>query len=96
MSRALSKPFVSDDIECFRHLALEPWNGAGSQVVARSLPQTRYTLLNIRAPRWTGVQVFSVMFHTHLKRRMCVVVRQVPYAFALRASFPSGKMSALI
>jgi hypothetical protein len=91
MSRALSGPFVSDDIECFRHLALEPWNGAGYLVVARSLPQTRYTLLNIRAPPWSGVQVFSVMFHTQLKRRMCVVVRQVPYAFALRASFPSGK-----
>jgi hypothetical protein len=28
--------------------------------------------------------------------RMSVVVRQVPYAFALRASFPSGKMPPLI
>jgi hypothetical protein len=67
--RVPSGPFVSDDIECFRHLALEPWNGAGYPVVARSLPQTRYTLLNIRAPPLERCR--HVLYA--LKARMCVV-----------------------
>jgi hypothetical protein len=55
-------------------------------VVARSLPQTPYTLeLTLGAPALDRCPICSVMFRTHLMRRMCVVVRQVPYAFAPRS-----------
>jgi hypothetical protein len=72
-----------DDIECFRHLALEPWDGAGYLVVARSLPQTPYTLLNIS-------------FFGHVPYALKAAHVRPSGTLRIRASFPRGKMPPLI